>query len=204
MSLRPIEQPVFLLVAGPNGSGKSSVYEDTDIEAEGRSVWINNPDFLTARIQQVEGLRQREANLQAVIRIEAWLDASFEIHKSVGVETVLSRAKYRRLVTKAKGLGYAVWLIYVLLDGPDRCIERVKLRVRKGGHPVDPADVRKRFTRSLHEQFPWFLEQADRAWIYDNSGAEPRRIGEKRDGVIMLGEGALPIVVEAVARIKTE
>jgi predicted ABC-type ATPase len=53
------EPPVFLIVAGPNGSGKSSAYQDTDIEAFGRSVWIINPDLLTARIRAVEGLELR-------------------------------------------------------------------------------------------------------------------------------------------------
>ena len=42
------EPPVFLIVAGPNGSGKSSAYQDADIEAFGRSVWIINPDLLAA------------------------------------------------------------------------------------------------------------------------------------------------------------
>jgi predicted ABC-type ATPase len=36
----------LVIVAGPNGSGKSSVYQDADIEAFGRSVWIINPDLL--------------------------------------------------------------------------------------------------------------------------------------------------------------
>jgi predicted ABC-type ATPase len=54
------------------------------------------------------------------------------VHKSIGVETVLSTAKYRRLVEKAKRLGLAVWLFYVVLDSPERSIERIKIRVRKG------------------------------------------------------------------------
>jgi predicted ABC-type ATPase len=197
------EQPVFLIVAGPNGSGKSSAYQDTDIEAAGRSVWIVNPDLLTARIKDVEGLPIEEANGAAVRRIEAWLDASMDVHKTIGVETVLSTGKYRRLVAKAKKLGFAVWLIYVVLDTPDRNVERVKLRVRKGGHDVPEEKIRARFTRSLL-QFPWFLEQADQAWIFDNSGAAPKRIGDKKEGVITLDEGALDIVVEAVRSIQTE
>ena len=103
MPLPSFEQPVFLVVAGPNGSGKSSAYEDSGIEAGGRTVWIINPDILTARIREVEHLLQTDANLAAVPRIEAWLDASLDVHKTVGVETVLSTEKYRRLVEKAKG-----------------------------------------------------------------------------------------------------
>lgn len=203
MSPATTEAPAFLIVAGPNGSGKSSAYQDTDIEAGGRSVWIINPDLLTARIRDVEGLSQSDANRSAVERIEAWLDASIEVHKTVGVETVLSTAKYRRLVAKAKARGFAIWLLYVVLDSPDRNVERVRLRVRKGGHDVPEDKIRARYARSL-DQFPWFLEQADRAWIYDNSGAQPRRIGEKRDGVVQLDGDALPQVVQAVQTIETD
>ena len=202
MPLPRTDQPVFLIVAGPNGSGKSSVYRDADLEWDGRSVWIVNPDILAANISAVENMGPRDANLAAVNRIEAWLEASIDVHKTIGVETVLSTGKYRRLIAKAKCLGFVIWLIYVVLDSPERSIERIKLRVAKGGHHVDDTDVRKRYHRSL-EQFGWFLDQADQAWIYDNSGASPRQIGEKQDGLIRLDEDALAQVADVVRSIET-
>lgn len=188
-------------MAGPNGSGKSSVYENAKLEWDGRSVWIVNPDLLAVRIRDVENLEPTAANLEAVIRIEAWLDSSIQVHKTVGVETVLSTDKYRRLVKKAKGLGFAVWLIYVVLDSPDRSIERIRLRVAKGGHHVKDDDVRRRYGRSL-QQMKWFLSEADQAWIYDNSGAKPKQIAEKLDGVISVAEGALAIVLKTILAIE--
>jgi predicted ABC-type ATPase len=198
-----VEPPALLIIAGPNGSGKSTAYRDTDIEAGGRSLWIVNPDLLTERIQLTEGLPLTDANRAAVDRIEAWIEASIDVHKSIGVETVLSTDKYRRLVAHAKSRGFAIWLIYVVLDSPERNVERVRLRVKKGGHAVPEDKIRARYVRSL-QQFPWFLDQADRAWIYDNSGAEIKKIGEKEKGVISLDETALPAVVDAVQKIRTE
>lgn len=198
-----LEQPVFLIVAGPNGSGKSSVYANTDLEWGGRSVWIVNPDLLAARISEVEAQPLPEANLTAVKRIEVWVEASIAVHKTIGVETVLSTDKYRRLVEAAKARGFIVWLFYVILDSPEHSIERIKLRVAKGGHHVPDDKVRKRYTGSLG-QFPWFLEQADQAWIWDNSGASPRQIGEKNDGVIALDPSALPVIASAVNSLATE
>lgn len=191
------EPPIFLVVAGPNGSGKSSAYKGTSVEADGRTVWIINPDLLTARIRKVEKLELDDANLQAVKRIEAWLDASIEAHQSVGVETVLSTDKYRRLVDKAKQLGFEVRLIYVTLDTVERNIERVALRVKKGGHDVPQDKIVKRYANSL-EQMPWFLAHADHALILDNSGADPKVIAEKKDGVIAVRDGALPAIVQII------
>jgi predicted ABC-type ATPase len=194
------EPPVLFIIAGPNGSGKSTVYQNADFGWQGRSVWIINPDLLSARISQVESMSLPEANGAALNRIEAWLDASIQAHQTIGVETVLSTDKYRRRVGEAKRLGFELWLFYVMLDAPERNVERVKLRVRKGGHDVPEDRIRDRYRRSL-EQMPWFLEQADRAWIFDNSGADPKLIGEKSDGVITLDKAASLAAVAAVNTI---
>jgi predicted ABC-type ATPase len=200
---RNAERPIFWIVAGPNGSGKSSLYEESDIEAFGYSVWIINPDLLAKRLHDVEKLGPQDANLEAVRRIEAWLEASIKAHQTVGVETVLSTGKYRRLVSAAQSRQFEIRLIYILLDNVSRNIERVRLRVAKGGHAVPEDKIVDRRARSL-AQLPWFLEAADQAWIFDNSGASLRRIGQKRDGVITLDPEALPEVLTAVRQIESE
>lgn len=189
-------------MAGPNGSGKSSAYQTLEFDSSARSIWIINPDLLTVRIQQVESLELRAANLQAVKRIEAWLEVSIRAHQTVGVETVLSTDKYRRLVEAAKALQFQLRLTYIILDSPERNIERVRMRVEKGGHAVPEDKIVERYARSL-EQMPWFLDQADEAWLYDNSDTSPRLIGRKHAGVITLDSVALPQVVAAVETIRT-
>jgi len=113
-----------------------------------------------------------DANLKAVQRIEQWLETSIDAHQTVGVETVLSTDKYRRLVLKAKQRGFRVNLVYVVLDSVDLNIARVAARVAKGGHDVPEHKIRERRVRSF-QQLSWFLANSDRALIYDNSGATP-------------------------------
>ena len=180
MPARKSNPPRFLIIAGPNGSGKSTAYERSIVELRGRAFRIINPDFLAARIEAVENIPLEEANLQAVRRIEAWLETSILAGHSVGVETVLSTGKYRRLVERAKSLGFEIQLIYVLLNSVDLNVERVALRVQRHGHAVPEEKIRSRHKKSL-AQLPWFLEQADLALMYDNSGASPRLVGQKSD-----------------------
>lgn len=201
MSRKRLDKPKFWIVAGPNGSGKSSIYTDTDIEDFGGSVWIINPDLLTARIQQIEHLKARAANIAAVTRIYAWLEASIAAHQTIGVETVLSTDKYRTLVLAAKRNGFEVRLIYVLLNSVELNMERVRLRVGKGGHHVPATKIRQRRERSL-QQLPWFLKHADLAWIYDNSTAKPEQIARKIRNTIILDPSALPEIKAAVASVK--
>lgn len=197
------DRPRLWIVAGPNGSGKSTSYDSSDIEEFNRSVWIINPDLLATRIRDTESLSLGEANLEAVRRIERWLEASIEAHQTVGVGTVLSSPKYRRLVELAKTKGFEVRLIYVILRSPDLNVERVRLRVRKGGHDVPEDKIRARYVRSF-EQMPWFLNQADWAWIFDNSGSTPRLIAAKRDGEITIDPRAIPAVEAAIRTLDAE
>ncbi|ABQ67459.1 MULTISPECIES: zeta toxin family protein [Sphingomonadales] len=184
-TVRAALRPRLWIVAGPNGSGKSSAYDRSDVDEFGGSVWIINPDLLTQRIMDAERLDLRTANLAAVRRIETWLESSIAVHQTIGVETVLSTPKYRSLVEKAKAVGFEVRLIYVYLRSADLQLDRIRVRVLKGGHDVPADKVRDRRIRSF-AQAGWFLHAADEAWIFDNSTSEPQLVGRKQGGEIML------------------
>lgn len=186
----------------PERLRQSSLYGNTDIEAFDQSIWIINPDLLTLRIQQVERLSLTDSNLQAVIRIEAWLEASILAHQTIGVETVLSTEKYRRLVLAAKERDFGFRLIFVMLRIPELNVERVHLRVRKGGHAVPEHKIRERWARSL-AQLPWFLDQADQAAIFDNSSAVPRLVGRKQDDKVAVDIDA-PIALRQALGLAAE
>jgi predicted ABC-type ATPase len=79
-------------------------------------------------------------------------------------------------------------------------IERVKIRVAEGGHNVPKHKIIERRERSL-QQLPWFLEHADGAWLYDNSGGKPRLIGTKINGRVALAPTALLEVRNAVEKV---
>lgn len=198
MTGKGLSSPRLWIVAGPNGCGKSTAYGRSDVGEFDGSVWIINPDLLTARLREQERLDLNGANLAAVRRIEEWLRASIEVHQTIGVETVLSTDKYRSLVTAAKERGFEFRLIYVYVDSLERQLERIRLRVAKGGHSVPPDKVAERRQRSF-DQLPWFLDAADQAWIFDNSGADPVLVAEKdQPGVTAL---AAELLVEVRDRI---
>lgn len=183
---RKADRPVLWIVAGPNGSGKSSLYNRTDIEGWGGSVWIINPDLLTASIVEQERLAPDTANLAAVQRIEHWLKASIEVYQTIGVETVLSSDKYRTLVETAHVHGFEVRMIYVLLRSAALQIERVALRVSEGGHDVPREKIVSRRAKSF-AQLLWFMRHVDQLLIFDNSTGEPELAAAlAQDGVLKI------------------
>ena len=185
------EKPVLWIVAGPNGSGKSSLYNRTDIEGWGGSVWIINPDLLTAKIVEEEGLELTAANLAAVNRVEAWLYTSIDAYQTIGVETVLSSPKYRALVTHGRQRGFEVRMIYVVLASAELQLARIRRRVREGGHDVPADKVIDRRRRSFKE-LCWFANHVDQLFIFDNSSGPPDLVAQKVSGRLLL-MGAMAI-----------
>jgi predicted ABC-type ATPase len=192
-----LERPKLWIVAGANGSGKSSVYQDTEFEDTAGAVWIINPDILTARIQLAEKKDLYSANVAAAERMLQWLTASVAAYQTIGVETVLSTGKYRTLVTEARSKRFEIRLIYVVLKSAALNVERVALRVRSGGHDVPRNKIIERRAKSL-AQLPWFFAHADRAWVFDNSGALPAEIASKHASAIDIHPEALPEIAAAI------
>ncbi len=198
-SPRKPEQPVLWIIAGPNGSGKSSFYGRTDIEGWGGSVWIINPDLLTQRLSEAEGLQNVSANRTALDRIQAWLESSIEVHQTVGVETVLSTGKYRNLVRRARLRGFEIRLIYIFLRSADLQRERIAIRVREGGHMVPDSKVRSRRLRSFR-QMRWFCMHSDRAYFFDNSTGDPELVAFREGGETFVQRARVPADLMSILR----
>ena len=188
---RKPDSPTLWIVAGPNGSGKSTFYNRTDIEGWGGSIWIINPDLLTQQIVEREVVPIAAANGAALDRIMTWLNASIDAYQTIGVETVLSSAKYRPLVEQAKARGFQVNMIYIVLNSAELQVERVRVRVADGGHDV-PADKIIARRRRSFEQLVWFSRHIDRGYVFDNSTAEPKFLADILQGGTFVRWNDLP------------
>ena len=112
---------------------------------------------------------------------------------------MLSTDKYRKLVEFAKARGFKLRLTYVYLRTADLNVERVAIRVAKGGHDVPKDKIVDRRRRSL-EQLSWFFAQAHAVFIFDNSGASPVLTVEKKAGRIAVHGELLPEIATAIGR----
>jgi len=121
-------------------------------------------------------------------RAQEFLDSG----EDFAIETTLSGNWTRRVITEALARHLFVRVLYICLDSPERCIQRVNERVAQGGHHVPAADVRRRYFRSLGN-LRQVLRIVDEAVIYDNSGLEPRLIVEIRSGIVVNKAEDLPI-----------
>lgn len=74
--------------------------------------------------------------------------------------------------------GYEIIIYFLQLPSAEFAIERVKLRVSRGGHNIPEQDIRRRFQRSL-ANFNMFYKQLADSWIvFDTSAKLPVIIDE--------------------------
>jgi predicted ABC-type ATPase len=98
-----------------------------------------------------------------------------------------------RIVGDAIKQGWSVGIIYIGLRSPELAIERVHLRHLRGGHNVPPADVRRRYERSL-KNLATIYKIATRMVVLDNSSSrvEMRRLLEVHRGQVIFRRRRLP------------
>lgn len=107
-------------------------------------------------------------------------------------ETVMSSGDKVDVMKEARKRGYRVYLYFVATDDPAINVDRVRRRVKLGGHPVPANKIRTRYVRSI-ALMSAACDMAHRAYIFDNSGQQHKLLVEINDGRKMTVEaGVLP------------
>lgn len=128
-----------------------------------------NPDLYEAtHLQHIASaqVRSRAAREWADNRRAALLTTGL----SFVSETVFSHPSKLTLVSLAQQSGFAVVLLVVCLDDPNRLLARVRQRVQEGGHDVPPQRILARYPRALRN-LATAVRIADMALLYD-TGSE--------------------------------
>src|SRR4029078_952606 len=145
MALRA-EAPGLYALAGVNGAGKSSV-GGAMIRASGADYF--NPDEAARELIAANpGLDQVKANAAAWQQGRRLLERAIRERKDFAFETTLGGSTMPRLLSEAASQGFEVRIWYVGLASPDLHIERVRNRVRAGGHDIPESSIRRRWRHS--------------------------------------------------------
>lgn len=175
--------PGLHVLAGVNGAGKSSL-AGAAVRRHGGEYF--NPDEAARRLRAADpSLGIPAANALAWRQGVRLLRRAIDEGLDYSFETTLGGSTITRHLAEAAAGGHAVHVLYVGLDSPERHLRRVRARVRKGGHDIPEADIRRRFEHSrlnLVELMPRLATLR----VYDNSREADPAAGRIPKPVLLL------------------
>ncbi len=162
------------ILAGPNGAGKTTfANEFLPIEAE--CLNFINADLIALGLAPFQPAKMA---IEAGRLMIQHINECIRKNESFAFEATLSGKGYCKKLKEWKSQGYEIVIYYFKLPSVEFAIERVKLRVAKGGHNVPEHVIRRRFERSWNNFNMLYKPLADSWAIFDTSGETPAIIAE--------------------------
>jgi predicted ABC-type ATPase len=163
-----MERPELFVVGGPNGAGKSTIasvilpegfrvdrFVNADLIAQSLAPFSPESKAFTAGRMMLQRIRDFYAQ-----------------RARFGFETTLASRTFAPFLQDARESGYLVHLTYLWLSSVELALDRVRVRVLRGGHDVPEEIVRRRYSRSLVNLFDLYLPLANTWLVCDNSRSE--------------------------------
>lgn len=161
-------RPEIFVIGGPNGAGKSTIA--SVILPEGFQVErFVNADLIAQDLAPVSlEPRAFAAGRMMLQRVRDF----YAQRERFGFESTLASRTFAPFLQDAQGAGYLVHIAYLWLSSVELALDRIRVRVLRGGHDVPEDTVRRRYYRSLANLFDLYQPLANTWLLCDNSRSE--------------------------------
>lgn len=157
--------PELYLFGGPNGAGKTTTARTLLPRFLALNTFVNADDMASA----LSPLSPEEvARLAARLVLER-LELLSSKGENFAFETALASRGLISILEKCRTSGYTIHLIYIWLSSADLAVERVKVRVRSGGHSIPEDVIRRRYERGRDNFLKLYAPACDTWLALDNS-----------------------------------
>ncbi len=174
------------LVVGPNGAGKSTFVEFTLAPLLPKSAFVDADEIARQRWPADPAAHAYQAaQIAADTR-----NRLIELRRAFIAETVFSHPSKLELIDSAHAASYTV-ILHVLLIPEELAVQRVKHRVKAGGHDVPEDKIRQRCQR-IWPLVVTAITRCDSATVFDNSARKGPRIVAQMSGGQLVGAPTWP------------
>jgi predicted ABC-type ATPase len=163
------------IIAGCNGAGKTTASFTILPEIIECKEFVNADEIAKGLSPFQPEKVSFEAGRIMLKRIKELLNEN----ESFGFETTLSTKSYKNKILNAKQKGYTVTLLFFWLNNVDLAKERVKTRVKEGGHNIPNKVIERRYIKGIKNLFDIYMDIVDGALIFDNSFGKHELIAQK-------------------------
>ena len=166
----------LFIIAGCNGAGKTTASFALLPEILNCKEFVNADEIAKGLSPFQPEKVAIEAGRLMLHRIDELIDQQIDF----AFETTLSTKSYKNKILIAKELGYHVCLVFFWLQDVELAKERVKQRVKEGGHNIDNDTISRRYTNGIKNFFEIYLSIVDEIMLFDNSSSKSDFIAEKK------------------------
>lgn len=171
----------MFIISGCNGAGKTTASYTLLPKYFKCEQFVNADEFAKSVSPFDPSSASIYGSRMMVMKIHYLMDR----REDFCVETTLATKSLTRIIDLAKDLGYFVTIMYMWLESPDAAVERVKARVKAGGHKIEEETIHRRYWTGLHYLFREYIPICDR-WILADNTVIPFKIvaeGGKEVGI---------------------
>ena len=167
--------PNLYIIAGCNGAGKTTASFNALPKMFDCKEFVNADEIARG----ISPFQPEKVAIQAgkimLNRIEELLSRKTDF----AIETTLTTTTYTKTIERAKASGYQVTLLFFWLNSVEIAIDRVKQRVKEGGHDIPEETIRRRYKRGIDNLLNIFSDICDNYLILDNSEGDSILISRK-------------------------
>lgn len=164
----------IIIIAGPNGAGKTTFAREY-LPLEVSITTFINADLIAAGLSPfAPELAARRAGRLMLEEIDRCAATGI----SFAFETTLAGKGYAHRIEGWQSSGYSVKLIFLRLPTVEQAQERVRLRIRQGGHSIPPEVIARRFASGLLNFEMLYRPLVDAWQMIDNGGTTPQLLRE--------------------------
>jgi len=165
----------LFIIAGCNGAGKTTASFTILPDILDCKEFVNADEIAKGLSPFQPEKVSFEAGRIMLKRINELLKSD----KNFAFETTLATKSYRSVIAQAKENGYFISMLFFWLQTIELAEERVKTRVREGGHNIETEIIRRRYSNGIKNLFNIYLPIVDEGFIFDNSELKPELIAQK-------------------------
>ncbi len=170
-----METKNLYIIAGCNGVGKTTASYTILPEIIDCKEFVNADEIAKGLSPFQPEKVAFEAGRIMINRINELLREN----ETFAFETTLSTRSYRNKILEAKKQGYIVTLLFFWLNNVELAKERVRIRVKEGGHNIPKKVIERRYFNGIYNLFDIYLPIIDGVLIFDNSYGKHQLIAHK-------------------------
>lgn len=163
------------IIAGCNGAGKTTASYTILPEIIKCKEFVNADEIAKG----LSPFQPEKVSFEAGRIMLNRINELLESNESFAFETTLSTKSYKSKILKAKEQDYTVTLLFFWLNNIELAKERVKIRVKEGGHNIPKDVIERRYLKGIINLFDIYLEIVDGTLIFDNSYGKHELIAQK-------------------------